>query len=268
MYLVGFVVGYLLFVRRYNRGLFALNPEESQNLITYIMVGMMIGARLIYVTVYNPSYYLENLSEIPAIWHGGLSFHGAALGFIVAVLAFGRRHGYKFYQIMDAVVIGSAIGIFFGRLGNFINGELYGRVTDGTWGIIFPGGGPAPRHPSQLYQAFCEGLFVFILLHVIQKYEQVKGYAPAAIDLNSKSKESKKKKREPIVWKRTGILSCSFLILYGIGRFVVEFFREPDAQLGYYFGWMTMGQILCSIMIVVGIFLLTAAIKKPVPAEY
>lgn len=268
MYLVGFILGYSILVRRYNRGLIALNPEQSQNLITYIMIGMMIGARLLYVAVYNPSYYLENPAEIPAIWHGGLSFHGAALGFIGAVLLFGKQHGYRFYQIMDSVVLGSAIGIFFGRLGNFINGELYGRVTDGSWGVLFNGGGPLPRHPSQLYQAFCEGLLVFILLLLVQKYEQAKGYAPKTTDLQSSSNDKKRKKREPIIWKRTGVISCSFLIFYGIGRFVVEFFREPDTQLGYYFGWMTMGQILCTLMIIAGLTLMTIAIKKPIPAEY
>lgn len=268
MYLVGFVSSYLIFMRRYSRGLFALNSEESQNLITYVMIGMMIGARLLYVTVYNPSYFLENPSEIPAIWHGGLSFHGAALGFIASVLIFSRRHGYTFYQIMDSVVITSAFGIFFGRLGNFINGELYGRVTDGTWGIVFPGGGPLPRHPSQLYQSLCEGLLVFLLLLVIQKYEQLKGYAPQARDISAEPTDKKKRKREPIVWKRTGVLSTWFLILYGIGRFVVEFFREPDAQLGYYFGWMTMGQILCLLMILAGSILLTIAIRRPMRVEY
>jgi phosphatidylglycerol:prolipoprotein diacylglycerol transferase len=265
MYLVGFVVGYGLFVRRYNRGLFALPPEQAQNLITYIMIGMMIGARITYVLVYNPMYYMSHLSEIPAIWQGGLSFHGAAIGFVIAVLLFGRRHGYKFYQIMDNVVIGASLGIVFGRIGNFINGELPGRVTDVSWGIIFPDSGPLPRHPSQIYQALCEGLLVFIILHIIEWREQKKGFAPMPRDIHAKDG---KKKREPIVWKRTGVLSTSFLILYGIGRFVVEFYREPDAQLGYFFGWMTMGQILCSLMIIVGAFLLWRAIKHPTPVTY
>lgn len=268
MYLVGFVVGYLLFVRRYKRGLFALNPEQAQNLITYIMIGMMIGARLVYVFVYNPMYYLNHLSEIPAIWHGGLSFHGAALGFVGAVWLYGRRHGFGFYQIMDSVVIGSASGIFFGRIGNFINGELAGRVTDARVGIIFPEYGQLPRHPSQIYQALCEGLLVFVILHVIQWREQRHGFAPKARNIEEGQKDNKKKKREPIEWKRTGVMSASFLILYGVGRFIVEFFREPDAQLGYFFGWMTMGQILCTLMIIAGAYLLWRVVKKPIPAVY
>ncbi len=266
MYLVGFVSGYFLLVRRYKRGLFVLNPEQIQNLITYIMLGMMVGARLLYVTVYNPSYYWENPIEIPAIWHGGLSFHGAALGFIVAVFLYARHYGYQFYQLMDTVVLGSAQGIIFGRLGNFINGELPGRVTTIPWGIIFPDSGPLPRHPSQLYQAFCEGLGVLILLHIIQWWEQKKGYAPNGQNFELTSKPTKK--TQTIVWKRTGILSTWFLILYGIGRFIVEFYREPDTQLGYFFGWMTMGQILCSLMIIAGSYLLYRAIRYPHPVSY
>lgn len=309
MYLVGFVMGFGLFARRHRRGLFAPNPEEASNLITYIMLGMMFCARLFYVAVYNPKYYMENPTEIPQIWHGGLSFHGAALGFIIAVILFGRHNKYSFYQIMDSVVIGSAQGIFWGRLGNFINGELPGRVTDGTWGIIFPEGGIMPRHPSQLYQAFGEGLSVFVLLHLIQWWEQRKGNIPQALPVEgcvagmersfrnrgqgalamvkwvlwtpynlymafffperiSPAGGPKKPKSQKMEWKRPGVLSTWFLILYGVARFVVEFFREPDSQLGYYFGWMTMGQILCLIMIVVGFILLALVIRKPQPVTY
>lgn len=266
MYLVGFVTGYLLMVRRFKRGQFVLNPEQIQNLITFIMIGMMIGARLVYVVVYNPMHYLENPSEIPAIWHGGLSFHGAALGFIGAVIIFCRKYGFKFYQLMDTVVLGSAQGIFFGRLGNFINGELAGRVTDVPWGIVFPEYGVVPRHPSQLYQAFCEGLGVLLVLYFIEWRERKKGYAPQII--KEPRKQDKKGRLEPLVWKRTGVLSTWFLILYGIGRFIVEFFREPDAQLGYFFGWMTMGQILCSLMILAGAYLLYRVVKKPIEVQY
>lgn len=269
MYLVGFVFGYFLFVRRYKKGLFALSPEQAQNLITYIMIGMMIGARLLYVLVYNPMYYVEHPSEIPAIWQGGLSFHGAALGFVAAVMLFCKHHGFKFFQIMDSVALGSASGIFFGRLGNFINGELYGRTTTVPWGVIFPEGGTLPRHPSQLYQAVCEGLAVFIILHLVQWREQKLGYAPVARDIALPEPNAKKKvKREPIEWKRTGVISSWFLILYGIGRFIVEFFREPDAQLGYFFGWMTMGQILCAIMIAAGLIMFRRVTKHPLPVTY
>lgn len=266
MYLIGFVSGYFLLVRRYKRGLYALNPEQIQNLITYLMLGMMVGARLTYVLVYNPTYYWANPSEIPAIWHGGLSFHGAALGFIGAILLFCKHTGFKFYQVMDGVVLGSAQGIIFGRIGNFINGELPGRVTDVKWAMIFPDSGPLPRHPSQLYQAFCEGLGVLLILYIIQWYEQRKGNAPKAKKYALTS--NKKNKKELIEWKRTGVLSTWFLVLYGVGRFIVEFYREPDAQLGYYFGWMTMGQILCSLMILAGFILLAIVIKKPRPVSY
>lgn len=273
MYLIGFVLGYLNMARRYRKGLWALDSEASQTLITYLMIGMMIGARLVYVFVYNPMYYLQNWKEIPAIWMGGLSFHGAAIGFVVAMWLFSRHNKVGFFHLTDGVVLGSALGIFFGRMGNFINGELFGRVTDVPWGVIFPGGGPSPRHPSQLYQGLTEGLIVFLLLHVVQKLEIKRGYAPdpkAVAKMREEAAAKSKGKAKPVTvgWKRTGIMGTSFLILYAIGRFVVEFFREPDAQLGFFAGYITMGQILCFIMGLIGIVVMIRCLKKPVPESY
>lgn len=265
MYLVGYFVGYLVLMRRFKKGLNVLDSEGNQALITYIMVGMILGARLVYVFVYNPMYYLNHPSEIFAVWQGGLSFHGAALGYVVAVLIFGRKYRLGFYHIMDNIVFGAAQGIFWGRLGNFINGELYGRVTDVPWAVVFPEGGTLPRHPSQLYQAIGEGLCVFLILYVIQWYEQKKGYAP---NLEKIKAEAGSKKKVEIVWKRTGVFGTSFLILYGIARFIVEFFREPDAQLGYFMKYFSMGQILCFLMIISGLLLLRYVIKNPYPAKY
>jgi len=273
MYLIGFVLSYLLLVRRHKNGLWALDGEATQTLITYLMIGMMIGARLVYVFVYNPMYYLQNWREIPAIWMGGLSFHGAAIGFVIAMWMFAKHYKVGFFHITDGVVLGSALGIFLGRMGNFINGELFGRVTDVPWGIIFPGGGPNPRHPSQLYQGFTEGLFVFILLQVVQRLEIKRGNAPDPKELaklreEALSKSKGKAKPSTVEWKRTGILGTSFLVFYAVGRFVIEFFREPDAQLGFFAGYITMGQILCSIMGAIGLAVMVRCVKRPVTETY
>ncbi len=263
MYLVGYFVGYLILMRRHKRGLNILNSEGNQALITYIMIGMIIGARLVYVAVYNPMYYMNHLSEVFAVWQGGLSFHGALLGYVVAVIFFCRKYKIQFYHIVDNVVIGAAIGIFFGRLGNFINGELYGRFTDVPWGVIFPEGGPMPRHPSQLYQALGEGLIVFFLCHVIQKWEQKKGFAPILeTAIAEQSKNGKSPKKVKIEWKRTGVIAGWFLIFYGIARFIIEFFREPDVQLGFFAEYFSMGQILCFIMIIAGIIIVKSVTKN------
>ena len=250
MYLVGFSLAYAFAMYRYRRGLWALKAIESQDLVTYLLIGMLIGARLIYVLVYSPEILEESFWNLFAVWQGGLSFHGAALGFSVSMLIYGRKHGIGFMHLADNVCIGAALGVFFGRIGNFINGELYGRVTDVPWAVIFPGGGPLPRHPSQLYQAFSEGFFVFIILIALQEYEIRKGQVSRGH------------------WKRTGIIASTYFLLYGISRFTIEFFREPDVQLGYYFGWMTMGQILCLLMVLIGTIVLVYRIKKPVPITY
>lgn len=274
MYLVGFILGYMQFVRRYKKGLFALDPEQSQLLITYLMVGMMVGARLVYVFVYNPMYYMNHLTEIVAIWQGGLSFHGAMLGFIGGMILCGRKLNVSFFHLADNVCLGASVGIFFGRWGNFINGELYGRTTDVPWGIIFPGGGSLPRHPSQLYQAFGEGLCVFLILKWIELRERKKGFCPQPLGTTSASAEAveeqkkKSKKNAPIIWGRTGIMAGCFLILYGIARFCVEFFREPDVQLGYFFGFLTMGQLLCLLMVIAGIIFIWYVQTHPRSQSY
>ena len=261
MYLVGFTAAYLLLNRRYKQGLCALNSIQIQDIITYLLAGMLIGARSVYVFVYSPEILKDGFFNIFAVWQGGLSYHGAALGFTVAMALYGRRHKIGFLHLADNVTIGAALGVFFGRIGNFINGELYGRATDLPWGVIFPDGGPHPRHPSQLYQGICEGLIVLLVLTLINKYEILKGFAPHPSEKLSGKNKTKK-------WRRTGILASWYCILYGLARFLIEFVREPDAQLGYYFGWMTMGQILCLLMIAIGTIVLIWRIRKPVAIEY
>ncbi|EQC44793.1 prolipoprotein diacylglyceryl transferase [Bacteriovorax sp. Seq25_V] len=232
MYVVGFILaGYLL--KNLIKKNFLKITEEQIDSLTFIMgLCMVLGARFIYVFVYNWSYYQHNLGEVFAVWKGGLSFHGAVLGFLVAGFIFAKKNKVEWGQIMDSVCLVGAPGIFFGRLGNFINGELYGRITTSPVGMIFKTGGPYPRHPSQLYEAFFEGLVLSLILwfavNKVKKYWQISSF---------------------------------FLIGYGAFRFGVEFFREADAQLGYYFGFMTMGQILCAIMIIAGFALYAMANK-------
>lgn len=216
-----------------------ITKEHYEEFIFYIMLGVIIGGRLGYVLIYNFSYYLSKPWEIilPFAVEGGkfvftgiagMSFHGGALGVIVAALIFTRRYQYKFMQLADPAMPFVALGLGFGRIGNFLNAELYGRVTSLPWGMIFPGSDGQPRHPSQLYEALCEGfLMAAILFYLLKKA------------------------------KKSGTVFWSFIGLYGIFRFFIEFFREPDAQLGLVLGFMSMGQILCSLMMIaalIGIF--------------
>ncbi|MEW6410470.1 MAG: prolipoprotein diacylglyceryl transferase [Nitrospirota bacterium] len=227
MYLIGFAASYLLVKYQINKKKIAIDMKEIDSLYSFLILGLLIGARLGYVVFYNLSYYLKTPLEIFAFWHGGMSFHGGLIGSIVAGAFFCKKSGLDFWKISDLVVITVPIGLGLGRLANFINGEIYGRTTDMPWGMVFPTGGPLPRHPSQLYEFFFEGIVLFIILWGL------------------KNKRFK-----------TGILISLFLILYGIFRFLVEFFREPDHQLGFVFGPFTMGQILSVALISLGIGIL------------
>lgn len=232
MYVVGFILAGYLLKKLIQKNFLKISVEQIDSLTFIMGLCMVLGARFIYVFVYNWDYYSKNLGDVIAVWKGGLSFHGAVLGFLVAGYIFSKKNKVEWGQIMDSVCLVGAPGIFFGRLGNFINGELYGRVTDSWAGLIFKTGGPYPRHPSQLYEAFFEGIILTIILWVA--VNKVKKY-----------------------WQ----ISSLFLIFYGIFRFGVEFFREADSQLGYYFNFITMGQILCSIMIIGGFVLYSIANK-------
>lgn len=236
-----------------------MNSLQLQDLITYLMVGMMIGARIIYAVIYNWDYYQYHLMEIFYIWKGGLSFHGALLGFAAGIYFFAKKYKYTFWHIADNVVIVAALGVFIGRWGNWTNGELWGRITDVPWAVIFPAAGPQPRHPSQLYQSLGEGLLVFLLLLWFDRRERKK-----QLEIS----EPNKKSVVSVTWKRTGVLSGLYLIGYGIARFVVEFFRQPDAQLGFYLKYFSMGQILCFLMILAGAIIMYRNIKAPKEFSY
>jgi phosphatidylglycerol:prolipoprotein diacylglycerol transferase len=197
------------------------------SLYSYLILGLLIGARLGYVVFYNLSYYIQNPLEIFAVWHGGMSFHGGLIGSILAGILFCKKFKVDFWQTADIVIVTAPIGLGLGRLGNFINGELYGRVTDVPWAMIFPSGGPLPRHPSQLYEFFLEGVVLFTVLWILKDKSALGGL-------------------------RSGIISSVFLMLYGLFRFFVEFFREPDPQIGFILGIFTMGQALSLFMILIG----------------
>jgi phosphatidylglycerol:prolipoprotein diacylglycerol transferase len=224
MYLIGFTAAYFLVRYQLKRRKISVTSQDIDSLFLFLLSGLVIGARLGYVIFYNPIYYLSNPSEIFAVWHGGMSFHGGLIGSIIAGMLFCRRHKADFWQLADLVIVAAPIGLGLGRLGNFINGELYGRVTDVPWGMVFPGGGPAPRHPSQLYEFLLEGVVLFSVLWFLKNKHL-----------------------------RPGALTSIFLMLYGVFRFFVEFFRQPDPQIGFILGYFTMGQILSSAMILAGI---------------
>jgi phosphatidylglycerol:prolipoprotein diacylglycerol transferase len=205
------------------------------DLMTYIIFGIIIGGRLGYAIFYNPNYYISHPLEVLFTWQGGMSFHGGLIGAIVSVYLLCRKHKIAFFTITDLIACASPIGIFLGRIANFINGELYGRVTGMPWGVIFPGGGNLPRHPSQLYEAFSEGLVTFIILNILI-------YQTKALD-------------------KPGLMSGMFLLLYSVSRITVENFREPDAHIGFIFGSLTVGQILSSAMLISGIYIIYRANK-------
>src|SRR2546423_10883519 len=240
MYVIGFAVGIIIARRRVRRGLVPFDESAVDSLVAYLMVGMLVGARLVYVFVYDwPAYAAHPLSAI-AIWKGGLSLHGAVVGMGVGCIIFARRHRVPFWTVADTLALGGTPGLFFGRIGNFINGELYGRPTTVPWAMIFPTDPQRlPRHPSQLYEAFCEGILLFTLLWFLERVAVRNG------------------------WYRPGLLSGAFLIGYGVVRFLIEFTRQPDAQLGFILGPFSMGQVLSSLMIVVGVGVL-AIIYRPV----
>ena len=223
MYICGFLAAYYIILAGVKRKGLPLVKEDVADLIFTVAVGVILGGRLGYILFYNLSYYLSHPMKFFAVWEGGMSFHGGLTGAVLATLYFIRKHKVRFYPLADIGFLAAPVGLGLGRIGNFINGELYGRVTDVPWGVVFPGGGSLPRHPSQLYEAFLEGPVMFLLLFVVSR---------------------KVKKEGVVVW--------SFIALYGLFRFLVEYFREPDEQIGYLFGVLSMGQMLSLPMFLLG----------------
>jgi phosphatidylglycerol:prolipoprotein diacylglycerol transferase len=218
----------------------AMREEAVDDFLVWATLGVVLGGRLGYVLFYKPAYYLSHPFEVLAVWQGGMSFHGGALGVIVAIVLFSRRRGYDLFAVGDVICCAVPIGLFFGRIANFINGELFGRVApEVTWAMIFPGGGPDPRHPSQLYEAVLEGLVLGLLLFALWRYPRLR--------------------------ERTGVLAGVFLAGYGIARIIAELFRQPDAHLGFLFAGVTMGQLLSLPFVVVGgaLVLWRMRVRKP-----
>jgi phosphatidylglycerol:prolipoprotein diacylglycerol transferase len=249
MYLIGIALSYLLvkyqIKKRRQKTKVKKQTADSRlfsldiaSLYQYLILGLLIGARLGYVIFYNLSYYLANPLEIFAIWLGGMSFHGGLIGSVIAGILFCRKMKINAWQVADLVIVTAPLGVAFGRIGNFINAELYGRVTNVPWAMIFPDGGPLPRHPSQLYQFFLEGIALFIILWILKD----KGFRP-------------------------GIISALFVILYGVFRFFVEFFREPDPHLGFIVSFLTMGQILSGVMILLGLGIVYYLKTRHIPGK-
>ncbi len=238
-YIAGIVGGWRLARRLAALRHVAATPEQIDDFVTLVTLGIIGCGRLGYVLFYRPGHYLWNPLEIFAVWQGGMSFHGGAVGVILAIVLFARLHGLDMLALADRTTAVVPIGLFFGRLANFINGELWGRVTDVPWAMVFPGGGPEPRHPSQLYQAGLEGLALFALLMALVT--------------------------RPAIRARRGFVSGAFLAGYGVARLVGEFFRQPDAHLGFLFAGATMGQLLSVPMVLVGAWLMLRA--KPSEAS-
>jgi len=230
MYVLGFVASYFLIQKQERSKQIGLVGTTAQDLIFYLAIGLIVGGRLGYILFYEYNdlmAYIKNPLEIIATWHGGMSFHGGLIGCILAAWLFARRKKIPFAAIIDSAVVTCPIGLGLGRLGNFINGELLGRPSDLPWAMIFPAGGPIPRHPTQLYEVLAEGVLLFLIMWNLRK--------------------------KPF---KDGMMIAFFLLFYGVLRFIIEFFKEPDPQIGFLLGCLTMGQILCIAMIATAIVLM------------
>ncbi len=224
-YIIGILLGWILAKKYFIQNL-EIN-KKFDDYITYIIIGIIIGGRIGYVLIYNFNYYIKNLLDVFKIWEGGMSFHGGLIGIILASIIFAKKNNQNPFLYMDIVALVAPIGIFFGRISNFINSELYGTVTNVPWSVTFIKVDALPRHPSQIYEAFLEGVILFlILVYFKNKF------------LN-----------------KPGVISGLFLIFYSIFRFFVEFYRVPDEQLGYLFLNFTIGQVISLIFIVSGLLL-------------
>jgi phosphatidylglycerol---prolipoprotein diacylglyceryl transferase len=238
MYLLGFAGAWWLARLRARRADSTWKANDVDDLIFYCMLGVIAGGRTGYVLFYGLSFWAKDPWYFFKIWEGGMSFHGGLLGMIAAMALFARRHKLRFFHLTDPVAAATPIGLFLGRLANFINGELYGRPTDVPWAMVFPRDeAQLPRHPSQLYEAGLEGILLFIFLFVaVRRFH---------------------------VLRQPGMESGLFLIGYGVCRIIAEYFRQPDIQLGYLIGGTTMGQILSLPMIAFGIAFIWRARRAP-----
>ena len=228
-YLVGFLAGWYLLRRESSHIGSPLSPETVDILLNYVLFGVIIGGRLGYILFYNSTYYLAQPLAMFRIWEGGMSFHGALLGIAIAILIMAKRQHVPFFVLTDRIALVVPIGLFFGRLSNFINGELYGRVTDLPWAMVFPNSDDQPRHPSQLYEAGLEGLLLGAIMLMLWR----RGWS-----------------------QQRGRVTGMLLAGYGVARSMIEFVREPDAQIGLLLDSFSMGQLLSMPMIIFGVYLI------------
>lgn len=203
-----------------------ITKTQLDDLIIYLILGIIIGGRLGYIILYNFQYYSQNIIEIFKIWEGGMSFHGGLLGVVISILVFSNKNKLNFFKFSDIVSCVAPIGIFLGRIANFINGELYGKISNLPWAVIFPNGGSVSRHPSQIYEALLEGVLLFILINFLAL------------------------KKNLLI--KTGYISGLFLILYSILRIFSEIFREPDSHIGYIFNYFSLGILLSLLTLIIG----------------
>ena len=217
-----------------------LKPADYDDFVLWVTLGIILGGRIGYVLFYNPGYFAENPLESVELWKGGMSFHGGFVGCVVAVVLFARHRGIPVLSLGDLTCAAAPIGILLGRIANFINGELWGRATDVPWAMVFPNGGPLPRHPSQLYEALLEGLVLFLALAVLIR----RG-----------------------VLKRPGFIIGAFAVGYGVARSFCELFREPDVQLGFLWGGLTMGMLLSVPLILTGFAFMFVAMRRKRAAQ-
>lgn len=240
-YIVGILLGWvyaraLIRSERLWGGKAPLTVVDFDDFVLWVTLGIILGGRLGYVLFYNPEHFAAHPLEIVQLWNGGMSFHGGFTGCVVAVVAFARSRGLPILSLGDLTCAAGPFGIFLGRLANFINSELWGRPTDVPWAMVFPNGGPLPRHPSQLYEAALEGLVLFAVLALLIRFGAL---------------------------KRPGLIIGSFACVYAVARSTCEFFREPDAQLGFLWGGATMGQLLSIPLFIVGLGFIIYAVKHP-----
>jgi phosphatidylglycerol:prolipoprotein diacylglycerol transferase len=210
---------------------------QLDDFILWVTIGIIVGGRTGYVLFYNPAFFFQHPAEILQLWNGGMSFHGGFLGCVAAVMLYARKNGISILSLGDITTAVAPIGILLGRIANFINSELWGRPADSSvpWAMVFPNGGPLPRHPSQLYEAGLEGILLFLILAVMIRMGAL---------------------------KRPGLILGSFIAIYGLARITGEFFREPDPQLGFLWGGLTMGMLLSVPMIIAGAILIVMARRR------
>lgn len=239
-YIAGLVLGWLLGRALVARaalwgGTSPMKPQDLDDALFWATLGVILGGRLGYVLFYNLPFFLQNPGEIIAVWRGGMSFHGGLAGTIIALVLFARSRGIPVLSMLDVAGVVAPLGLLFGRLANFINAELWGRATDVPWAVIFPTGGNIPRHPSQLYEAVLEGFLLFIIMMVLVRLGGL---------------------------RRPGLATGIFAIGYGLARIIVEFYREPDAQLGYLAFGTTMGQWLSLPLVLIGLAFVAASLRR------